>query len=68
MRNGVPWLMRPNFWPEGVQKTVDRYTVFLHPDKKLLQIISVGPQGFGGIVLPLKGSEKQLTAFCGGDC
>jgi len=25
MRNGVPWLMRPNFWPEGVQKTVDRY-------------------------------------------
>src|SRR5262249_46141065 len=25
MRNGVPWLMRPNFGPEDVQKTVDRY-------------------------------------------
>jgi hypothetical protein len=25
MSNGVPWLRPPNFRPEGVQKTVDRY-------------------------------------------
>jgi hypothetical protein len=26
MSNSVPWLPQLNFRPEGVQKTVDRYT------------------------------------------
>jgi hypothetical protein len=47
-------------------RAVPIHPVFLHPGKKLVQIIPIGAQGLGGIVLSLQGSEKQLQALCGG--
>src|SRR5215471_2566232 len=47
-------------------RDIEVHPVLLNPTQKLVEIVSVGAQGFGRIVLSLKRSEKQLKALCGG--
>ena len=52
--------------PAKTSRVVPVHPVLLNPGQKLRQIVPIGTQGLGGIVLPLQGSEKNLQTLCRG--